>query len=199
MAGSPRPGARDPRDLPDQLRLRRPRDPREVARRADAGAARGDQLGARGVVLHAGSAKTGDVDEAIARAGEVIREALAESDSCPLHLENTAGAGGTLGPLVPRARGAVRGRRRRRAPRAVPGLLPPYASGFDVRTAEGLTRRSTSASSSSAPTGSVRCTSTTRGRRWGRTSTATPRWGRASSARRAVRCSSPSRASRTCR
>ncbi len=57
----------------------------------------GDALGAKGVVLHPGSAKTGDVGEAIARAGELIREALAESDSCPLHLENTAGAGGTLG------------------------------------------------------------------------------------------------------
>ncbi len=57
----------------------------------------GDALGADAVVLHAGSAKTGDVGEAIARAGELIREALAESDRCPLHLENTAGAGGTLG------------------------------------------------------------------------------------------------------
>jgi deoxyribonuclease IV len=57
----------------------------------------GDLLAADAVVLHAGSAKTGDVDEAIARAGEVIAEALAESDACPLHLENTAGSGGTLG------------------------------------------------------------------------------------------------------
>jgi deoxyribonuclease-4 len=57
----------------------------------------GDALKADAVVLHAGSAKTGDVGEAIARAGEVIREALADSQSCPLHLENTAGAGGTLG------------------------------------------------------------------------------------------------------
>jgi deoxyribonuclease IV len=57
----------------------------------------GDAIGATGVVLHPGSAKTGDVDEAIARAGEVIREALAESDHCALHLEDTAGAGGTLG------------------------------------------------------------------------------------------------------
>jgi deoxyribonuclease-4 len=57
----------------------------------------GDALGARAVVLHPGSAKTGDVGQAIARAGEVIREALAESDRCALHLENTAGAGGTLG------------------------------------------------------------------------------------------------------
>jgi deoxyribonuclease-4 len=57
----------------------------------------GARLGAAGVVLHPGSAKTGDVGEAIARAGEVIREALEESEGCTLHLENTAGAGGTLG------------------------------------------------------------------------------------------------------
>ncbi|MGH2918901.1 MAG: deoxyribonuclease IV [Solirubrobacteraceae bacterium] len=57
----------------------------------------GDLLAAHAVVLHAGSAKTGDVDAAIARAGEVIAEALAESEGCALHLENTAGAGGTLG------------------------------------------------------------------------------------------------------
>jgi deoxyribonuclease-4 len=57
----------------------------------------GARLGAAGVVLHAGSAKGGEVGPAIARAGVLIREALAESDGCPLHLENTAGAGGTLG------------------------------------------------------------------------------------------------------
>ncbi|HYV16228.1 MAG TPA: deoxyribonuclease IV [Conexibacter sp.] len=57
----------------------------------------GQAIGATCVVLHPGSAKTGDVGEAIARAGEVFREALAESEGCPLHLENTAGAGGTLG------------------------------------------------------------------------------------------------------
>jgi deoxyribonuclease-4 len=57
----------------------------------------GDALGAHAVVLHAGSAKAGDVQEAIGRAGAVIAEALAESDRCALHVENTAGAGGTLG------------------------------------------------------------------------------------------------------
>jgi deoxyribonuclease IV len=57
----------------------------------------GDAIGATGVVLHPGSAKTGDVGAAIARAGEVIAEALAESERCALHLEDTAGAGGTLG------------------------------------------------------------------------------------------------------
>jgi deoxyribonuclease-4 len=57
----------------------------------------GAALGAHAVVLHPGSAKTGDVGAAIARAGAVIAEALAETEGCALHLENTAGAGGTLG------------------------------------------------------------------------------------------------------
>jgi deoxyribonuclease-4 len=57
----------------------------------------GDQIGAAGVVLHPGSAKDGHVGEAIERCGDVFREALAESDRCPLLLEDTAGAGGTLG------------------------------------------------------------------------------------------------------
>jgi deoxyribonuclease-4 len=57
----------------------------------------GQAIGASGVVLHPGSAKTGHVGEAIARAGETIAQALADSEGCELHLENTAGAGGTLG------------------------------------------------------------------------------------------------------
>lgn len=60
----------------------------------------GQQIGARGVVLHPGSAKTGDVKKAVARAGATIAEALKESEACPLHLENTAGTGGTLGRSV---------------------------------------------------------------------------------------------------
>ena len=57
----------------------------------------GQQIGARGVVLHPGSAKTGDVDAALRRAAETIAAALQDSEGCQLHLENTAGAGGTLG------------------------------------------------------------------------------------------------------
>jgi deoxyribonuclease IV len=57
----------------------------------------GAGIGAVGVVLHAGSAKQGDVAKAAVRAGQVIREALQESEACSLHLEDTAGAGGTLG------------------------------------------------------------------------------------------------------
>ncbi|MHB1539493.1 MAG: deoxyribonuclease IV [Solirubrobacteraceae bacterium] len=57
----------------------------------------GQRIGALAVVLHPGSAKTGEVAPAIHRAGETIARALAESEGCQLHLEDTAGAGGTLG------------------------------------------------------------------------------------------------------
>src|SRR5438045_8976519 len=55
----------------------------------------GDALKAQAVVLHAGSAKAGEVGPAIKRAGKVLKEAMAEADPWPLHLENAAGPGGT--------------------------------------------------------------------------------------------------------
>jgi deoxyribonuclease-4 len=57
----------------------------------------GDAIGAHAVIVHPGSAKAGPVGPAIDRAGQLFAAALADSERCPLHLENTAGAGGTLG------------------------------------------------------------------------------------------------------
>ncbi len=57
----------------------------------------GDEIGADGVVLHPGSTVGEPHEEALARVGEMIRHALGETDSCPLLLEDTAGAGNTLG------------------------------------------------------------------------------------------------------
>ena len=57
----------------------------------------GDAIDADGVVLHAGSRKQDPVDEAVARSGELVREALAETESCPVLFENTAGTTGPLG------------------------------------------------------------------------------------------------------
>ncbi len=57
----------------------------------------GAAIGASGVVLHPGSALKGDIGAAIVRAGRTIRAALDDTEGCELHLENTAGAGGTLG------------------------------------------------------------------------------------------------------
>ncbi len=108
----------------------------------------GHAIGAAGVVLHPGSAKTGHVGEAITRAAATIREALEESEGCELHLENTAGTGGTLGrsfeelaELVEQAGGQQR----------LGVCLDSchlLASGYDIRTARGMTstlRRCTAA------------------------------------------------------
>jgi deoxyribonuclease IV len=98
----------------------------------------GEQIGAHCVVLHPGSAKTGEVSGAIARAGETVREALAESGSCPLHLENTAGAGGTLGRSIEELAAlleACGGDGRLGLCLDSCHLL---ASGYDIRTAAGV-------------------------------------------------------------
>src|SRR4051794_26332781 len=57
----------------------------------------GAKLGAVGVVLHPGSALKSDVGRALERAAVTIKQALEETEGCTLHLEDTAGAGGTLG------------------------------------------------------------------------------------------------------
>jgi deoxyribonuclease IV len=57
----------------------------------------GDEIEADGVVVHPGSAVGEPVAEALPRAGSMLEYVLTESDSCPLLLENTAGAGNTLG------------------------------------------------------------------------------------------------------
>jgi deoxyribonuclease-4 len=100
----------------------------------------GAALGAHCVVLHPGSALKdgGSVEAAMERAAKTIAEALAESEVCALHLENTAGAGGTLGRsfeelafLIERAGGGER----------LGVCLDSchlLASGYDIRTADGL-------------------------------------------------------------
>ncbi len=103
----------------------------------------GEQIGACGVVLHPGSAKTGDVAEAIARAGATIREALAESGSCPLHLENTAGAGGTLGRSVDELASLLEAATDQSSASSQRlgvclDCCHLYASGYDIRTPAGL-------------------------------------------------------------
>jgi deoxyribonuclease-4 len=56
----------------------------------------GDGIGARGVVLHPGSQKTDPLKPSLKRASKVIAEALKETDSCPLLIEQTAGHKGLL-------------------------------------------------------------------------------------------------------
>ena len=92
----------------------------------------GDKLKAHCVVLHPGSALKagGDVDEAIQRAGKVIAAALEESDDCPLHLEDTAGAGGTLGRSFEELARLIEVAGGPQAARRLPRLLPPARLGL---------------------------------------------------------------------
>ncbi len=99
----------------------------------------GDRLGAHAVVLHPGSALKGSVDEAIERAGVVIAEALAESDRCPLHLENTAGSGGTLGRSFAELAALLDAAGGHERLGICLDSCHLYASGYDIRTAAGLT------------------------------------------------------------
>lgn len=60
----------------------------------------GDAIGSAGVVLHAGARKGEPHGPSMKRAAKGIKAALADSDSCPLLLENTAGTNGPLGRNV---------------------------------------------------------------------------------------------------
>jgi deoxyribonuclease IV len=98
----------------------------------------GDAIGADGVVFHPGSTVGEPHDQALDRVGEAIRHVLDESEECPLLLEDTAGAGNTLGrdfgelaKLLELGGGGKR-----------LGICLDschlYASGYDIRTADKL-------------------------------------------------------------
>ena len=98
----------------------------------------GQALGAVGVVLHPGSALQSDAKGAIKRASKTIGEALKESEGCPLHLENTAGAGGTLGRTFEELAALIEGAGGGKRLGACLDSCHLLASGYDIRTADGL-------------------------------------------------------------
>ena len=98
----------------------------------------GEAIGAVGVVLHPGSARGEPHEEALPRVAGMLGTALGETSKCRILLENTAGAGDTLGrsfeelgELIHRAGGSKR-----------IGLCLDschlFASGFDIATADKL-------------------------------------------------------------
>jgi deoxyribonuclease-4 len=99
----------------------------------------GDEIRADGVVIHPGSTVGEPHDEALARAGEMFAHALAESDSCRLLLENTAGAGNTLGRSFRELRELVDLAGGHKRIGICLDSCHMLASGFDIRTADKLT------------------------------------------------------------
>jgi deoxyribonuclease IV len=100
----------------------------------------GAALGAVGVVLHAGSALKGEPEGAVERAAQAIAEALKESDGCKLHVENTAGAGGTLGRTFEELAKLIEGAGGGTRLGACLDSCHLLASGYDIRTAKGLSK-----------------------------------------------------------
>jgi deoxyribonuclease-4 len=98
----------------------------------------GAGIGAVGVVLHPGSAKKGAVGQAIKRAGKVIGEALADSEHCPLFLEDTAGAGGTLGRSFEELAALLDASGGGKRLGVCLDSCHLFASGYDVRTRDSL-------------------------------------------------------------
>jgi deoxyribonuclease-4 len=98
----------------------------------------GAAIRAVGVVLHPGSAKKGDVAKAIKRAGVVFKEALAESERCGLLLEDTAGAGGTIGRSFQELADLIDAAGGDRRLGLCLDSCHLYASGYDVSTPDGL-------------------------------------------------------------
>jgi deoxyribonuclease IV len=98
----------------------------------------GKALGAVSVVVHPGSALKGGVDGAIKRASKTIAEALKRTDGCRLDLENTAGAGGTLGRTFEELAALIDGAGGGKRLGACLDSCHLLASGYDIRTADGL-------------------------------------------------------------
>ena len=98
----------------------------------------GQAIGASGVVLHPGSAKQGHVGEAIARAGDTIARALADSEGCELHLEDTAGAGGTLGRSFDELAALIDAAGSDQRLGVCLDSCHLLASGYDIRTPDGM-------------------------------------------------------------
>jgi deoxyribonuclease IV len=98
----------------------------------------GAAIGASGVVLHPGSAKQGEIAAALSRASQTIGEALAESEGCELHLENTAGAGGTLGRSFDELARLLEGAGADERLGVCLDSCHLLASGYDIRTSKGM-------------------------------------------------------------
>ena len=130
---------------------------------------------AEGVVFHVGSHLGAGLEAGIERVEAAMRSILDRcSDTTWLLMENSAGAGGTIGRSIDELAHPLRPARRPPAPRHLPRLVPPVRVRLRRdRPAPRSTRSSTSSTRRSASTACGPCTSTTPRRRSARTATGT--------------------------
>ncbi len=98
----------------------------------------GDEIRADGVVLHPGSTVGEPQEEALSRVGEMLRHALSESEGCRLLLENTAGAGNTIGRSFEELRELIDLAGGDKRIGICLDSCHMFASGFDITTADRL-------------------------------------------------------------
>ena len=98
----------------------------------------GDEIRADGVVLHPGSTVGEPQEEALSRVGEMVRHALSESEGCRLLLENTAGAGNTIGRSFEELRELIDLAGGDKRIGICLDSCHMFASGFDITTADKL-------------------------------------------------------------
>jgi deoxyribonuclease IV len=99
----------------------------------------GDEIKADGVVVHPGSTVGEPMDEAFERVAEMVKHALGESDGCRLLLENTAGAGNTIGRTFEELRELIDLAGGDKRIGVCLDSCHMFATGFDITTADKLT------------------------------------------------------------
>jgi deoxyribonuclease-4 len=96
----------------------------------------GEEIDADGVVLHPGSTVGEPHEEALPRVGEMLKHALRESERVRLLLENTAGAGNTLGRSFEELRELIDLAGGDKRIGVCLDSCHMFATGFDVTTAD---------------------------------------------------------------
>lgn len=117
------------------------RELREKSRTALMHALRvGDSIGADGVVLHPGSRKQEDLVPAIVRSGEMIGEALSETERCPLLIEQMAGHANILAHTFEEIAGIIEAAGGGDRLGLCLDSCHLFAAGYDIGTYSGIDR-----------------------------------------------------------
>jgi deoxyribonuclease IV len=98
----------------------------------------GDAIGADGVVFHPGSTVGEPHGASMKRAAQAIKQVLDDSDRCPLLLEDTAGAGNTLGRTFEELAELIDLAGGQKRIGVCLDCCHMYASGYDIRDADKL-------------------------------------------------------------
>ena len=99
----------------------------------------GDAIGADGVVFHPGSTRGEAHGPALGRVGKAVAQVLGESESTPLLLEDTAGAGDTLGRSFEELAEMIELGGGHKRIGVCLDCCHLYASGYDIRDADRMT------------------------------------------------------------